>query len=82
MRCAPSSKRVVYAVYIESKARALEGEAARLAHDNVYAARFTTSHLPEGGAHIFAAPIGVLNELKTKDQMMYYHAAGTNEAAV
>ncbi len=68
------------AVYIETTARALEGEEARAAHDNVYAARFATSHLPEGGAHIFAAPIGVVNEAKTKDQMMYYHTPGTSEA--
>lgn len=62
------------AVYIETTARALEGDEASAAHDTVYAKRFTTSHLPEGGAHLFAAPIGILNEAKTKDQMMYYKA--------
>lgn len=68
------SKGTRAAVYLETTARALEGEEARIAHDEVYAKRFTTSHLPEGGAHIFAASIGSLNEAKTKDQMMYYKA--------
>lgn len=60
------------ALYITTTARALQGDEAAAAHDNVYAKRFTTSHLPEAGAHIFAAPIGVINQAKTKDQMMYY----------
>lgn len=64
------------ALYVETTARALEGDEATAAHDTVYAKRFTTSHLPESGAHIYAAPIGVINEAKTKDQMMYYHPAG------
>lgn len=59
-------------LYIETTARALEGDEAVAAHDDVYAKRFTTSHLPSGGAHIFAAPLGVVNETKTKEQMMYY----------
>lgn len=59
-------------LYIETTARALEGEEAAAAHDNVYAMRFTTSHLPESGAHIFAATIGILDQTKTKDLMMYY----------
>lgn len=59
-------------IYVTTTARALEGDEAVKAHDEVYAKRFTTSHLPEGGAHIFAAPIGMLNDAKTKDQMMYY----------
>lgn len=66
------SKGTRAALYIETTARALEGNEAAAAHDNVYAKRFTTSRLPEAGAHIFTAPIGVLNEAKTKDQMMYY----------
>lgn len=61
-------------VYIQTTARALEGDEAVQAHDAVYAKRFTTSHLPEAGAHIFAAPIGVLNEAKTRDAMQYYEA--------
>lgn len=73
------SKGTRAAVYLETTARALEGEEARAAHDGVYAKRFTTSHLPEGGAHIFAAPIGSLNEAKTKDQMMYYRASNDGE---
>lgn len=68
------SKGTRAAVYVETTARALEGDEARSVHDNVYAARFATSHLPETGAHIFAAPIGTLNESKTKDQMLYYRA--------
>jgi nitroimidazol reductase NimA-like FMN-containing flavoprotein (pyridoxamine 5'-phosphate oxidase superfamily) len=67
-----TSKETRAALYISTTARALEGDEATAAHDNVYAKRFTTSHLPKGGAHIYAAPIGVLNEAKTKDQMQYY----------
>ena len=61
--------------------RALEGEDAVTAHDTVYAKRFPTSHLPEDDAHIYVAPIGSLNEAKTKDQMMYYRSVSGHEEA-
>jgi len=74
-----TSKGTRAALYIETTARALEGDEALAAHDNVYAKRFTTSHLPTSGAHIYAAPIGMLNEDKTKDQMMYYLATSNEK---
>ena len=56
-----------------------EGEEAAAAHD-VYAGRFPTSHFPGGEdhAHIYAAPIGILNEARTKGGLMYYRPAETD----
>lgn len=67
-----TAKETRAALYVSTIARALEGDEAAAAHDTVYAKRFTTSHLPDGGAHIFAAPIGTLNEAKTRGEMQYY----------
>lgn len=69
------------ALYIATTAKTLEGEAAKIAHDTVYAGRFTTSRGVGDGAHIYAAPIGVLNEQKSKNNLLYYHASSAGESA-
>lgn len=59
------------ALYVATTAWVLEGEEAHVAHA-VYAGRFTTSQGVGEGAHIYGAPIGVLDEGKTKDKMLYF----------
>lgn len=62
------------AVYVATTARALEGDEELAARD-IYADRFSTDRKLGEGAHMYAAPIGILNTAKTKGQLIYYGAA-------
>ncbi len=64
------------AVYIESRAEKLSGDAA-LAARYVYSDRYSDDNDRKIGEdwQVYAAPIGTLNEAKTKGQLLYFHNA-------
>lgn len=68
------------ALYVKSYATKLAGEAAMAARD-VYSNRFPDDNNRKMSEwDIYAAPIGVLNESKTKGQLVYYSAERTTTA--
>ena len=68
------------AVYIETQAEKLSGDAALAARD-IYSDRYSDDNDRKVGEdwHMCAAPIGTLNEAKTKGQLIYFH--NTEEAS-